>query len=90
MNIGFGSQVPWWKVAAILNCSRTEKPRRLIEAAEIAGRLSDATKGRRRRSLVLLEGGLVILSAVSPETLMKRLNQLSQKGEEPDDPSKND
>jgi len=85
MNIGFNNQVAWWKVSAILGYSRGRGGQRLIEVAEKFGKLSDATQGRRRRSMILTDDGLVILSSVTPETLILRLNKLRRKGEKDDD-----
>ena len=72
MHIGFDNHVPWWRVAAIL-AAKGAAAKRLREDAYRAGRLLDATQGRRTRSLVITDTGQVVLSIVVPETLLPRL-----------------
>jgi hypothetical protein len=74
VNIGFDNQVPHWRVAAILIPSRSAG-KRLRDEAGKAGRLLDATGGRKTRSLVITDANQVICSAVAPETLMARLQK---------------
>ncbi len=47
------------------------------EEARQAGRLVDATQGRRTRSIIVTDSGHVILSAVQTETMAQRLEQTS-------------
>jgi extracellular matrix regulatory protein A len=74
MHIGFDNQVPHWKVAAIL-VPRGSAGKRLRAEALAAGRLLDATAGRKTRSMVITDASQVILSAVNPETLRERLEK---------------
>lgn len=83
MNIGFDNQVPYWRVAAVL-APKGCAAKRLREEAYRAGRLMDATCGRRTRSLVVTDANQVILSMVVPETLMARLEEARRKGKEND------
>ena len=83
MNIGFDNQVPYWRVAAIL-AAKGSAAKRLREEACRAGRLMDATCGRRTRSLVVTDANQVILSMVVPETLMGRMEEARRKGKEDD------
>lgn len=53
--------------------------------ARDAGRLIDATYGRRTRAVVITDSDHVILSAVQPETVAHRLVSREPSGEEPDD-----
>lgn len=78
MNIGFGSLVPWWRVTAIL-APTGSAAKRLRDEARKAGRLCDATFGRRTRSQVLTDANQVILAAVAPETLWPRLQAAREK-----------
>jgi hypothetical protein len=75
MHIGFDNHVPYWRVAAILAGGRSQAIRRLRDEAREAGRLVDATSGRKTRSLVVTDANQVILSAVAPETLRERLEK---------------
>jgi regulator of extracellular matrix RemA (YlzA/DUF370 family) len=81
MHIGFDSHVPWWRVAAVL-AARGSAAKRLREEAYRAGRLLDATYGKRTRSLVITDTNQVILSIVTPETLMPRLLAAREKDQE--------
>jgi len=72
MHIGFDNQAPHWRVTAILT-PRGMAAKRLRDEARLAGRLIDATSGRRVRSMVITDANQVILSAVGPETLRDRL-----------------
>lgn len=79
MNIGFGNEVPDWKVAAILS-PKGIPAKRLRDEARRAGRLLVATCGRPTRSMIITDANQVILSMVAPETLMARLEEARKKG----------
>ena len=49
--------------------------KRLREDARAAGRLIDATQGRKTRSILITDSNHVILSAIQPETLSQRFAQ---------------
>lgn len=77
MNIGFGNLVIAERVVALFN--PTSSPmRRLREDAKQAGRLVDATQGRKTRCIIVMDSGHVILSAVQPETIRQRFAQEQQ------------
>ncbi|GHU65480.1 hypothetical protein FACS1894184_01340 [Clostridia bacterium] len=72
INIGFGSIVSVGKIVAVI--SPDSAPiKRTIQTARDNERLIDATYGRRTRSVVICDSDHVILSAVQPETLLRRL-----------------
>ncbi len=48
--------------------------KRLIQDARDAGRIIDATCGRRTRSVIITDSDHVILSAIQTETICNRLN----------------
>ena len=74
LNIGFGNLVIAERVVALFN--PTSSPmRRLREDAKQAGRLVDATQGRKTRCIIVMDSGHVILSAVQPETIRQRFAQ---------------
>jgi len=71
LNIGFGNAVVISRVVAIVG--PTSSPmRRLREEAKQAGRLIDATQGRKTRSLIITDSNHCILSAIQPETISQR------------------
>jgi regulator of extracellular matrix RemA (YlzA/DUF370 family) len=80
MHVGYENRVPWWRVTAIL-VPNTGPGKRLRQEAKAAGRLLDATSGRRTRSMIITDAHQVILVAVTPETLMPRLMEAREKDE---------
>lgn len=71
LNIGFGNFVVSGRVIAIVNPSSSPM-RRLREDARQAGRLIDATQGRKTRSIIVSDSNHVILSAIQAETIGQR------------------
>jgi len=47
--------------------------RRLVQSLRKTGNLIDATHGRRTKAIIFTTGPSIILSAISQETLAKRL-----------------
>ena len=74
INIGFGNFVVAARVVSIVN-PLSSPMRRLREDARAAGRLVDATQGRKTRSIIVTDSNHVILSAILPETLGQRFMQ---------------
>lgn len=72
LNIGYGNLVPAARIVAVLQPG-SAPVRRLREEAGRAGRLLDATQGRRTRAVLVLDSGHVALSAVQAQTLAARL-----------------
>lgn len=74
INIGFGNYVVASRVVSIV--SPVSLPmKRLREDARTAGRLLDATQGRKTRSILITDSNHVILSAIQPETISQRFAQ---------------
>ena len=71
LNIGFGNIVPISRIIAIVS-PESAPIKRLIQEAREAGRLIDATYGRRTRAVIIVDSDHVILSAVQPETVVHR------------------
>jgi len=74
LNIGFGNLILASRVVAIVN-SASAPMRRLREDAKDAGRLIDATQGRKTRSIIITDSNHVILCAVQAETIGQRVTQ---------------
>jgi hypothetical protein len=74
LNIGFGNFVVSSRVIAIVNPSSSPM-RRLREDARQAGRLIDATQGRKTRSIIVSDSNHVVLSAIQAETIGQRFSQ---------------
>ena len=79
VGIGFGNLVSAERVVSIL--SPDSAPiKRMIQDQREKGLLVDASFGRSTRSVLLMDSGNVILSALPPETLAARLQEKEQTG----------
>jgi extracellular matrix regulatory protein A len=84
LSVGFENFVAADRVTAVLGC-QSAPLRRLLQEYRTNGRLVDATQGRRMRALLLLDSGYLVASALTPETLARRLARPG-----PDDPKGED
>lgn len=75
LNIGFGNVVILSRLVAIL-VPGPNPVRRLREEARKAGRLIDATHGRKCRAILVCDSGHLVLAAVQPETLCQRFESI--------------
>jgi regulator of extracellular matrix RemA (YlzA/DUF370 family) len=71
LNIGFGNVVMQSRLVAIVTPG-PNPVRRLRDDAKKAGRLVDATHGRKCRAVLVCDSGHVILSSVQADTLCQR------------------
>jgi len=69
------------RVVAIINPS-SAPIKRLREEAREAGLLVDATQGRKTRAILVMDSKHVITSAIQPETISGRLEELAQEAKE--------
>lgn len=75
INIGFGNIVSANRVVAIL--SPDSAPiKRIVQEARDRGMLIDGTYGRKTRAVIITDSDHVILSAIQPETVSHRLNNI--------------
>lgn len=72
LNVGFYNFVAVDKVVALIS-SESAPMRRLIQNLRKDGMVVDATQGRRTKCVIFTTGPAIILSAISQETLAKRL-----------------
>lgn len=71
INIGFGNVVSANRVVAIVS-PESAPIKRVVQDARDRGQLVDATYGRRKRAVIIMDSGHVILSAVQPDTMSHR------------------
>ena len=86
LNIGFGNMVAAHRVVSMVS-PESAPIKRIIQDVRERGNLIDATFGRRTRTVIVMDSGHVILSALTLETLNTRLNQMEEttnQGEEND------
>lgn len=81
INIGFGNIVSAHRLIAIVS-PESAPIKRIIQDARDAGKLIDATYGRRTRAVIIMDSEHVILSAVQPETVANRLDKDDEDEEE--------
>lgn len=72
LNVGFYNYVMTDKILALVS-SESAPMRRLVQSLRKTGNLIDATHGRRTKAIIFTTGPSIILSAISQETLAKRL-----------------
>lgn len=74
INIGFGNMVNIKKVISIVS-PEAAPVKRMVQAGKDAGTCTDATCGRRCKSVLVMEDQSVVLSALLPETIADRANR---------------
>lgn len=72
INIGFGNMVNADKVVVVVRPDAAPV-KRMVQAAKEDGRIIDATQGRRTKAVIMTEESFVILSALQPDTIGRRI-----------------
>ena len=73
VNIGFGGIVAEERILAVL--SPDSSPiKRVIQDVRERGQLVDASFGRKTQSVLIMDSGHVVLSALTPEEITQRVN----------------
>lgn len=72
LNVGFYNFVVTSHIVALVN-SDSAPMRRLIQNVRKTGTLIDATQGRKTKCVIFTSSSQVILSALSQETLARRM-----------------
>ncbi|MEZ4815111.1 MAG: DUF370 domain-containing protein [Bdellovibrionota bacterium] len=78
LDVGFSNTVPAHRVIGIMSYE-SEPMRRHCQEMERLHRVIDATKGRKVKSLVVLDSQHVVLSSLARETLSDRFQGLLPK-----------
>ena len=81
INVGFGNAVMAGRVIAVVN-PKSSPMKKLKDEARHAGKLIDATEGRRTRAILVTDSNHVILSSVLTETLTQRFQPQADQGPE--------
>lgn len=83
VNIGFGNMVSQERIISIIS-PESAPIKRMIQDARDSKIAIDATYGRRTRSVIVMDSGHIILSAVQPETIANRtdISQVVEEEEE--------
>jgi len=81
INIGFGNIISAERLISIIS-PESAPIKRLIQEAKDSKMAIDATYGRRTRSVIIMDSGHIILSAVQPETIANRVETNSEDNNE--------
>lgn len=81
INIGFGNIVSAERIVSIVS-PESAPIKRIVQESKDAKTAIDATYGRRTRSVIIMDSGHVILSAVQPETIAGRVDNGIENDEE--------
>ena len=83
INIGFGNIVATERIISIVS-PESAPIKRIVQEAKDSKMAIDATYGRRTRSVIIMDSGHVILSAIQPETIAGRAdnNRIDNSAEE--------
>ena len=77
INIGFGSLIAPGRVLTVLE-PESAPIKRVVQEAKDRGMLIDASYGRKTRSVILMDTDHVILSALTPEALAARWEDVQE------------
>lgn len=72
LHVGFGNYVALNKILVILD-PESDPVRKFKKQAQERGRILDATKGKKTKSVIVIEGDFIVLSALNAETLIRRI-----------------
>lgn len=80
INVGYGNMVNADKVIGIIKPDAAPI-KRMIQTSKDSGKAFDATCGRKTKSVLVLDNGCIMLSALLPETIASRINYDYNRGE---------
>ena len=80
LSIGFGNMVNKDKIVTIINPD-SAPAKRIVQRAKETERIVDATQGRKTKSVIVCEDARLVLSALQPDTIMKRCNEKPDRGD---------
>ena len=77
IHIGFGNIVNADKIIRIVS-PEAAPIKRMVQKAREEGTSVDATQGRKTKAVIVMENGMLVLSALLPETISMRLSSESE------------
>lgn len=81
INIGFGNMVSSSRLVAIVS-PESAPIKRAVQEAKEQGMLVDGTYGRRTRAVLIMDSDHIILSALQPETVAARFEEMDEEDSE--------
>lgn len=79
LNIGYGNMVAAERLLAVVSPDSAPIKRIVQDSREI-GMLIDASYGRKTKSVLIMDTGHTILSALTPDALSQRVEEEKQSG----------
>lgn len=79
INIGFGNMVAAERIVAIVS-PESAPIKRMIQDTRDKGLLIDASFGRSTKSVIVVDSGNIVLSALTPEALAVRMTNKAEEG----------
>ena len=73
INVGFGNIVNAEKIVAVVSPDAAPI-KRMVQNAREEGRIIDATQGRRTKAVMVTEDSYLVLSALQPDTIGRRVH----------------
>lgn len=83
VDVGFGSMISPRRLVALIGPD-SAPVKRMVQEARDAGSLIDATYGRRTRSVLVMDSGHIILSALESEAVSDRMSKRESHSSEED------
>lgn len=86
VNIGYGNMINSARVVSVVSPDAAPI-KRLVQDTRTAGKLIDATGGKKTRSVIVTDSAHLVLSALTTETVQGRINGLlaEHSGEQEDE-----
>ena len=81
IHIGFGNIVNAGKIISIVSPDAAPI-KRMVQKAKEEGVAIDATQGRKTKAVLVMENGMLVLSALLPETIAARVQTESDDTDE--------
>ena len=81
IHIGFGNIVNAGKIISIVSPDAAPV-KRMVQKAKEEGAAIDATQGRKTKAVLVMETGMLVLSALLPETIAARVQTESDDTDE--------
>ena len=81
VNVGFGNMVSANRMIAIVS-PESAPIKRIIQEARERNMCVDATCGRRTRAVIMTDSDHVILSAIQPETIAHRIEDMDNSSDD--------
>ncbi len=81
IHVGFGNIVNAGKIISIVSPDAAPV-KRMVQKAKEDGTAIDATQGRKTKAVLVMENGMLVLSALLPETIAARVQTESDDTDE--------